>query len=216
MTTIILADDHRIVRQGLRALLDAEPDLSVVAEAADGRQAIDLVDRLRPDVLIVDLMMPVLSGLEVARRVSQRSVQTRVVLLSMYASEAYVLEALRSGATGYVLKDSGAEELVQAVREAVAGRYYLSPPLSQRALESYKQKAEATNLDPYETLTFREREVLHLAAEGHTSGEIGVQLSISSRTAEAHRTNAMRKLGLHNQTDLVRYALRRGILPPEH
>jgi DNA-binding NarL/FixJ family response regulator len=213
--TIVLADDHHLVRQGLRALLEAEPDLSIVGEAADGLKAADLVDRLKPDVLVADLMMPGLSGLEVARLVTKRSPGTKVVVLSMHANEGYVLEAMRNGANAYVLKDGTADDLVRAVREVAAGRRYLSPPLTLRAIESYLQKAEATPLDPYDTLTTREREVLHLAAEGHTNAEISSRLFISPRTVEVHRANLMRKLDLHNQTELVRYALRRGILPLE-
>ena len=212
MTTIVLADDHHIVRHGLQRLLEAEPNLSVVGEAADGREAVNLVEQLKPNVLILDLMMPGLHGLEVIRQISQRSPLTRVIVLSMYANEAYVLESLRNGAYAYVLKDSHAADVVLAVREVVADRYYLSPPLSQRALEAYRQKAEAMPLNPYETLTAREREVLQLAAEGYSSTEIAASLSISPRTVEAHRAATMRKLGLHTQTDLIRYALRRGIL----
>ena len=215
MTTIVLADDHQLVRQGFRALLEAQPDLSVVGEASDGREAIDLVDRLKPHVLIVDLRMPGLNGLEVTRRVSQRVPRTRIIVLSMHANEAYVLEALRYGADAYVLKDSSAAELVRAVREVIAERYYLSPPLSQRAIEAYLQKAESATSDPYETLTGREREVFQLAAEGNNNAEIAARLSISPRTAEAHRASIMRKLGLHTQADLIRYALRRGIIPLE-
>jgi len=215
MTTIVLADDHHIVRQGLRSLLEAEADLSVVGETGDGLEAAQLVERLRPDVLVLDLMMPGLNGLEVTRRVSQRSPQTRIVILSMHANEAHVLEALRVGAAGYVLKESTAAELVRAVREAAAGRRYLSPPLSERAIEAYMQKAESAALDSYETLTAREREVLHLVAEGHTNTEIAERLFISRRTVETHRANLMRKLDLRTQTDLISYALRRGILPME-
>ena len=215
MTTIVLADDHQVVRNGLRVLLEAEPDFSVVGEAGDGLEAVRLVERLQPDVLVLDLMMPGLNGLEVARQVSQRSPQTRVVILSMYDNEAYVLEALRAGAAAYVPKESTSAELVRAIREAVAGRRYLSPPLSERAIEIYIQKAESAALDPYETLTAREREVLHLVAEGHTNAEIAARLFVSPRTVETHRANLMRKLGLHTQTDLIRYALRRGILPME-
>jgi len=214
-TTIMLADDHRIVRQGLRALLEAEPDFHLVDEAGDGLEAVQLVERLRPDVLVLDLMMPGLSGMEVTREVSKRSPETRVIILSMHANEAYVLEALRNGAVGYVLKDSSADELVQAVREVVAGRRFLSSPLSERAIDAYVSKAQQAPLDRYETLTAREREVLHLVAEGHTNAEIADRLSISSRTAETHRANMMRKLNLQGQTDLIRYALRRGIIPME-
>jgi two-component system response regulator NreC len=215
MTTIVLADDHHVVRQGLRSLLEAEPDFSVVDETGDGLEAAQLVERLQPDVLVLDLMMPSLNGLEVTRQVSQRSPRTQVVILSMHANEAHVLEALRAGAAAYVLKESTSAELVQAVREAVAGRRYLSPPLSERAIEVYMQKAEPAVLDPYETLTAREREVLHLVVEGHTNAEIADRLFISRRTVETHRASFMRKLDLRTQTDLISYALRRGILPME-
>lgn len=213
---IVLADDHHVVREGLRALLETEPDFSIVGEAADGLATVDLVERLKPDVLVTDLMMPALSGLEVARQVALRSPTTRVVILSMYANEPYVLEALRNGAAGYVLKDSTGADLVRAVRQVLTGDRYLSPPLSARAIEAYVQKAEAGSLDIYETLTTREREILHLAAQGCSNAEVATRLSISPRTAETHRANMMRKLGLRTQADLIRYALRRGILPPEN
>jgi two-component system, NarL family, response regulator NreC len=215
MTSIVLADDHHVVRQGLRALLEAEAGFSIAGEAADGLEAADLVERLKPDVLVVDLMMPGLNGLEVTRQVSKRSPQTRVILLSMHANEGYVLEALRHGANAYVLKDCTATELTRAVREVAAGRRYLSPPLSERAIEAYLQKSKAATLDVYDTLTGREREVLQLVAEGHSNAEISSRLFISPRTVEIHRANLMRKLGLRNQTDLIRFALRRGIVPLE-
>lgn len=215
MTTIVLADDHHVVRQGLRALLEAETDFNVIGEAGDGLEAIQLIEQLRPNVLVLDLMMPGLNGLETTRQVSKHSPQTRTVILSMYANEAYVLEALSNGASAYVLKDSSSADLVHAVREVAAGRRYLSPPLSDRAIEVYQEKARAAALDKYETLTTREREVLQLAAEGHTSTEIAARLGISPRTAETHRTHLMHKLALHTQADLIRYALRRGIIPME-
>ena len=216
MIKIVLADDHTVVRQGLRALLEAEPDFSVVGEASDGLEALRLVDQLSPNVLVLDLMMPGLNGLEVARQLSKHATHPRIVVLSMYSNEAYVLEALGNGASAYVLKDSSSADLVHAVREVAAGRRYLSPPLSDRAIEAYQEKAKAATLDKYDTLTTREREVLQLAAEGHTSTEIAGRLGISSRTAEAHRSNLMHKLALHTQADLIRYALRRGIIPMEN
>lgn len=211
-TTIVLADDHQVVRQGLKALLDAEPDFRVVGEAGDGLQAVRRVEMVSPRVLVLDLMMPGLNGLDVIPRIRKCSPHTQIVVLSMYSNEAYVLEALNSGASAYVLKDSSSGELVRAVREAAAGRRYLSPPLSDRAIEVYQQKAKATSLDRYETLTTREKEVLHLAAEGHTSVEIAGRLGISGRTAETHRSNLMHKLDLHTQAELIRFALRRGIV----
>jgi DNA-binding NarL/FixJ family response regulator len=216
-TTILLADDHSMVRQGFRALLEGEKDFRIVGETGDGLEALRLAERLKPKVLVLDLMLPGLRGLEVARQVKQRGLPTNVVILSMHANEAYVLEALRNGASGYVLKDANAAELVRAVREAVSGRRYLSPPLSEPAMEAYLEKAKvAGTLDVYETLTNREREVLQLAAEGYTSAEIAGKLFISPRTVEIHRSNLMHKLGLRSQTDLIRYALQRGILPLEH
>ena len=215
MTAIVLADDHTIVRQGLRLLLEAEPDFSVVGEASDGLEVAGLVDRLRPDVLVLDLMMPGISGLEVTRNVCQQFPETRVVILSMHADESYVLAALKNGAAAYVLKDAGADDLLQAVREVVQGRRYLSSPFSQVGIDTYTKRAESTPLDVYDTLTSREREVLHLTAEGYSSTDVSGVLSISPRTAEAHRANLMRKLGFHSQADLIRYALRRGIISIE-
>ncbi len=213
--TIVLADDHHIVRQGLRALLEMEPGFQLIGEAGDGPRTIQLVKDLRPDILVLDLVMPGLNGLEVTRQVRQYSPQTRVVILSMHVNEAYVLEALRNGASGYVLKDNSADDLVRAIREVIQGHRYLSPPISTRTIEIYLQKAEDAPLDAYETLTNREREVLHLAAEGYTNNEIAARLCISPRTVETHRAHMMHKLNLRNQTDLIRYALRRGIIPLE-
>lgn len=214
MITIVLADDHQVVRQGLRALLETQEDFSIVGEAADGITAAQMVENLKPNILVLDLMMTGMNGLEVTRQVSKRSPKTIVVILSMHNNEGYVLEALRAGAKAYILKESSADELVRAIREVIAGRRYLGPPLSERVIETYLRKAESSIIDPYDTLTAREREVLHLAAQGSTNAEIAAKLFISRRTAEIHRTNMMRKLGLHTQTQLVRYAIQRGILPP--
>jgi two-component system response regulator NreC len=210
--TVVLADDHQVVRQGLKALLDAEPDLRVVGEAGDGLQAIRRVELVSPRILVLDLMMPGLNGLDVIPQIKKRSPHTQIVILSMHSTEAYVLEALSSGASAYVLKDSSSEDLLYAVRQAAAGRRYLSLPLSERALEIYQQKAEAAVLDRYETLTIREKEVLHLTAEGHSSVDIAGHLGISTRTAETHRSNLRHKLDLHSQADLIRFALRRGLI----
>lgn len=215
MATIVLAEDHHIVRQGLRALLQTEPDLHVIGEAADGQEAIGLLNRLKPDVLVLDLMMPGLGGIEVTRQVRRLSAQTHVVILSMHANEAYVLDALIAGALGYVLKRSTASDLVQAIRAALEGRRYLSPPLADRLLDNYLRTTPPDQLDPYNTLTTREREVLPLAAAGHTNAEIAERLSISTRTVEMHRGNLMKKLNLHTPADLIQYALQRGILHGE-
>jgi len=210
--TIALADDHHIVRQALRTLLETEPEFTVVAESSDGLDAVQVVERLGPAVLVADLMMPGLNGTEVARQVARRHPQTRVIILSMHVNEAHVLEALRNGAAGYVRKDATAADLIRAIREVAAGHLYLSPPFSDNAIEAYRKRAEEAAIDPYLSLSDREREVLHLAAEGLGNTELGGRLGISPRTVESHRANVMRKLGLHRQLDLVRYALRRGIV----
>ncbi len=213
MTTIILADDHPIVRRGLRSVLEVEKDFSLIGEAGDGIEAVRLVENLTPNILITDMMMPGLTGLEVTRQVRHRVPKVKIIVLSMHAAESYVLEALRNGANGYVLKDSAADELVHAIREVLAGRRYLSSQLSERAIETYIQKSESSITDSYDSLTNREREVLKLAAEGCTNNEISERLFISPRTAETHRANLMKKLSLSNHTELIRYAIRRGLLP---
>lgn len=209
-TTVVLAEDHHLVREGLRALLVAEPGLSVIGETGDGLEVVDLVGRTRPDVLVLDMMMPGLGGLDAAREVTRRFPRTRIVILSMHDAEPFVVQALRAGALAYVLKESTAGDLVRAIREVMAGRRYLSRALSPRA---YEQPALLP--DAYETLTTREREVLHLAAEGLGNPDIGRRLGISPRTAETHRAHLMRKLGLRTRPDLVAYALGRGLLPDE-
>ncbi len=212
--SLMIVDDHQVVREGLRALLERDPDFSVVGEAGTGLKVADLVDRLRPNVLLLDLMLPGLNGLEVIRQVRQRTPATRVLILSMHPDEAYVTEALRHGAAGYCLKTAKAEEVIAAVRAVAAGKHYLSPPLSDRLIEAYVQQANPPT-DAYEALTTREREVLHLAAEGHANTEIAARLGISPRTVETHRANLMRKLDLQGHADLVRYAIRRGLVSPE-
>ena len=213
MITVILADDHPLILQGVRTVLEAEPDIRVIGEAHDGLHVVDMVVRLQPDILVLDLMLPGLHGLEVTRRITQQAPRTRVIILSMHANASYVLEALRHGAVGYILKDAAAGDLVYAVRQVTAGRRYLSPSLSECALETYVQRTQATTLDRYEMLTAREREVLQLAAEGYSNPDIAARLGVSSRTVETHRANLLRKLALHTQTDLIRYALQRGLIP---
>ncbi|OGN86917.1 MAG: hypothetical protein A2X23_00865 [Chloroflexi bacterium GWC2_73_18] len=209
--SILLAEDHHVVRQGLRALLEAEPGLRLIGEAADGPQAARLVELLRPDVLVLDLVLPGLPGLEVLRLAARRSPRTRVVILSMHADPAYVSEALQAGARAYLLKESTADELLHAIREVAAGRTYLGPPLSDEAVVGYRQRAQAAGGDPYQLLTPREREVFHLAAEGLSASVIAARLVIGRRTAETHLANLMRKLGLRGRAELVRYAFRRGV-----
>lgn len=213
MIRIVLADDHEIVRQGIKAVLGKEPGFRVVGEAKDGVEAVNLVQNLKPDVLILDLMMPGINGMEVTRQVKKKSPRSRVIILSMYSNEAYVLECLKSGAEGYVLKGSASNDLIEAVRQVTKGRRFLSPPLSEEALDIYTEMSKGSAIDPYDTLTSRERETLQMAAEGLSSVEIAERLSISPRTVEVHRANMMRKLGINSQTELVRYAIQRGILP---
>jgi DNA-binding NarL/FixJ family response regulator len=213
--SIVLADDHPIVRRGLRSLLGTESDFSIVGEAGDGLETVRLVERLHPDVLVLDQMMPGLSGLDALRIIRQRSPRTRVVILSMYSNNAFIAEALKNGATSYVLKSCTEENLVRAVREAAGGRRFLSPQVSEAAIDAYIEQTRAGPFDPHETLTAREREVLQLLAEGNTNPQIANRLHISQRTVENHRANLMRKLGLQNYSEVIRYALRRGLIALE-
>jgi DNA-binding NarL/FixJ family response regulator len=208
----MLADDHQVVLEGLKALLAAEDDLKVIGEANDGLSVLPLVEKLRPAVLVLDLMMPGMNGLEVTRLLHQKVPGTKIVVLSMHANEAYVVEALRNGAAGYVLKQAEGRELVKAIRAVTEGRRYLSPPLTEDTLAHYERQSSGGELDPYDTLSSRERQVLQLAAEGLTNSEIGDKLSIGKRTVETHRANLIRKLGLKSQAELVKYALRRGLV----
>jgi two-component system response regulator NreC len=215
MPTILLADDHALVRQGLRVLLGEEPEFNVIGEAGSGLEAIRLCADLKPDVLVLDIMLEDVSGIEVARQVKESCPRTAVVVLSMYGDKKHVLEALQAGAKAYVVKKSVSSELVQAVREALVGRRYLGPSLADVVVDAYLEKAESGPADPYDSLSNREREVVHLAAHGFTNAEIAERLCISRRTVETHRANAMRKLDLGSHTELLRYALQRGILPPD-
>jgi DNA-binding NarL/FixJ family response regulator len=210
MTTTIIADDHEIVRRGLRSLLESH-NCRIIAEAADGLAAAQAVEKLKPNLLFLDLNMPRLHGLEVLKQVRTSSPGTRVIVLSMHNDEPYVIEALRAGAAAYLLKGSESEDIAQALKEVLAGRRYLSAPLSEWAINALATRvAEAS--DPLSTLSPREREVLQFATEGYDNPEIAEKLFISPRTAETHRTNLMRKLGLQSQTDLVRFAIRKGLL----
>ena len=213
MIKIVLADDHQVVRKGLRALLGAEPDFNVVGEAGDGLESLRLVEELQPDILVLDLMMSGINGLEVTRQLNKKNSRTGIVILSMHNNEAYVLEALRSGAKAYILKESSPEELVHAIKEVSSGRRYLSSPLTERAIEAYTQRTEVKPIDPYDQLTTREREILQLTAQGITNVDIASRLYISPRTVETHRTNLMRKLSLHNHTQLIQFAIQHGIIP---
>jgi two-component system, NarL family, response regulator NreC len=208
---ILLVEDHKIVREGIQRIIAAEPDMTIVGEAMDGLMAVEKAFRLKPDLVILDLSLPGLGGLDVALQVKRRLPNTRIVVLSMHATEAHTLAALRNGALAYVLKDSGSSELIRAVHEAMAGRCFLDPAIAERAIVEYQHKASEMPSGRYECLSMREREVLHLAAEGFTSAGIAARLFISTRTAEHHRAAALRKLGLRGPMALARFAVEQGI-----
>jgi DNA-binding NarL/FixJ family response regulator len=214
--TVLLAEDHTVVRQGLRMVLEAEPDVRVVGEVDDGLKVADMCEQLKPLVLVLDLGLPGLHGLEVIRQLGRRSPDVRVLVLSMHAHEEYVLGAIANGASGYLLKGCDAAELVAATRTVAAGGRHVSSAVVTPRVDALLrgQSVDEPVTDPYATLTPREREVLSLMAEGYSNAEIGERLFVSSRTVETHRANVMHKLNLRNQTEVVRFALRRGILPP--
>jgi DNA-binding NarL/FixJ family response regulator len=213
MIRVVLADDHHLVRQGLRALLEKAGDIEVVAEAADGQEAIALVERLLPDVLVLDIAMPHLNGVEAVGRLRGLKVKTRALILSMYTDDTLVRQALRNGANGYLLKRAVADELLLAVRAVARGDTYLSPevagPLLTPLVTGLPGGEAATPLDH---LTAREREVLQLIAEGHTNREIATHLYLSEKTVEKHRGHLMAKLQLHDTAALVRFAIRHGLV----
>jgi DNA-binding NarL/FixJ family response regulator len=213
--SVLLAADHRVLREAVRALLDGKPSLRVVGEAADAAQAAELASQLLPDVLLVQLLVPVLAGIDLARRLKRSKLATRVVVLAAAADEASAAAAMANGVDGYVGGSASAADLVQAIHDAASGRRYLSPPFTEQQLERYTSRATHSGADLYGSLTARERQVLELAAQGLRNREIAERLGISPRTAESHRAKVMSKLGLRREADLVRFALRHGILPLE-
>lgn len=214
MISVLLADDHPLILHGLSDLFAASPDLHIAGTVLDGSRVVETVARLAPDVLLLDLMMPGVNGMEIIQQTARSHPATRIIVLSMHANIAYVWEALRNGAAGYVLKCAKSEELVLAVREAAAGRRFLGTSISKHELQNYAKKMQQHGLEPHHMLTRREQQVLQHVAEGHTSAEIAQQLDIGIRTVETHRANLLLKLGLRNQTELVRYAIRHGIIAP--
>lgn len=211
---VLVADDHALVRAGIRALLQALPDIEVVAEAGDGREILPLIETHHPDVVLMDIAMPGMNGLEAAARVARDCPAVRVVILSMHASEEYVLQALRAGAGGYLLKDAATPELELAIRAVARGETYLSPRVSKHVVAEYIQRV-AGEAGPLELLTPRQREVLQLLAEGRTTKEIAQRLDISVKTVETHRAQLMARLDIHDVAGLVRYAVRVGLVSPD-
>ena len=211
---VLLADDHALLRKGIRAVLAALPGVDVVAETADGREALSLIERLQPDVAVLDVTMPGLNGLEVAVRTASVAPRTKVLILSMHAGEAYVAQALRAGVAGYLLKDAADDELPMAVKAIARGDVYLSPKISRQVVERYVKSASAEP-DPLAGLTTRQREILQLVAEGKSSKEIAALLELSVKTVESHRGQIMERLGVHDVTGLVRFAIRVGLVSPE-
>lgn len=205
---ILLADDHAVVRQGFKMILDAQPDMEIVGEAGNGREAVELAQKLKPDVVVMDVAMPELNGIEATRRVMEAVTHARVLALSMHKDSVYVREVLRAGARGYLLKDSGAADLVSAVRAVARGEGYLSPAVSDAVLDDYRKHVT----DPIDRLSSREREVLQMLAEGKTNKEIAAVLNLSVYTVDAHRGRIMEKLNLHSINELVRFAVRNGLI----
>jgi DNA-binding NarL/FixJ family response regulator len=206
---VLIVDDHAILREGIRALLALQDDIGIVGEAADGREAVDKARQLEPDVILMDVAMPLMDGLEATRRIRKENPKAKILILTQYDNKEYVLSSIKSGASGCVPKRAVASELVSAIRAVHRGDSFLYPSVTKFLVEDYLQRVEE---DPYDQLTAREREILKLVAEGRTSREIAGLLSVSVKTVLGHRTNLMEKLGIHNRTELIKYAIRKGLI----
>ena len=210
---IVLADDHTILREGLRALLSANANFKVVGEARDGREAVRCVEKLGPDLILMDLSMPRMSGMDAIREIKKRYPKTKIIALTVHKTEEYLLTTLQAGANGYVLKDATHDELILAIKNVMGGKSYLSPGVSEKVIEGYLKGKESTgSLSSWETLSQREREVLKLIAEGYKNKEIAEDMCISLKTVEKHRANLMKKLDLHNAAALTVYAVEKGLV----
>jgi DNA-binding NarL/FixJ family response regulator len=213
ITRILVADDHALVREGLKRVLDHEPDLAVVAEAADGAEAVEQALDETIDLAVLDISMPRKTGLQAARELSRRRPELRTLIISMYENEQFLFEALKAGASGYVLKSGAEDDIIEACRAAIRGQSFLYPSAVDTLIRDYIERAEQRG-DDFELLTPRELEVLKLIAEGHSSKDIASILVISVKTVDQHRTNMLDKLGMHDRVDLTRYAIRRGLIEP--
>ena len=210
---ILLADDHNIMRQGLRLLLERQPGFEVVGEAADGRQAVERAEAMKPDVVVLDIAMPKLSGIDAAQQISALLPHAAIIILSMHSDEGYVLRALKAGARGYVLKDSAENGLIETIKAVSAGKAFFSPEISKILVEDYVREMKKRGAeDSYELLTSREREILHMLAEGKSNKDIATVLNLSLYTVETHRRNLQDKLNLHSIAELILYAVRKGII----
>ena len=210
---IVLAEDHTILREGLRALLSANPNFEIIGEAQNGREAVRCVEKLEPDLLLMDLSMPRMSGMDAIREIKRRYPEVKIIALTVHKTEEYLLTTLKAGADGYVLKDATHEELVMAIKNVMRGKSYLSPGVSEKVIEGYLSGRESNrSASPWETLSQREREVLKLIAEGFKNKEIAEDLCISLKTVEKHRANLMKKLDLHNAATLTVYAVQKGLV----
>lgn len=210
-TRILLADDHRIIREGLRSLLQKQPDMEVVDEAEDGLTAVRLTEKLRPDIVIMDIGMPDLNGIEAARQIIARAKDVKVIALSMHSDKRFVLEMLKAGASGYLLKDCAFEELINAIRTVCAGQIYLSQRVTGVVVDEYLHNRPTNDTSAYNLLSAREREVLQLLAEGNTTKNIAASLHVSTKTIETHRQQIMEKLNLHSVAELTKYAVKEGL-----
>jgi two-component system, NarL family, response regulator NreC len=208
--SVLIADDHRLVRDGLKTIIDSSNDIHVVGEASNGLEVLKKVEELKPNVILLDISMPKLNGMEAARRIRKEHPETKILILTMHEEEEYALKMVRLGVSGYLLKDSTALEVMEAIRSVYNGKAFFSPQIAKVIAESYRE-AVAGKEDPYERLNDREREILQLITEGHTNKQIAEILFISPKTVDNHRTNLMRKLDIHSTADLVRWATKRGI-----
>jgi DNA-binding NarL/FixJ family response regulator len=214
-TTVLLVDDHTILREGLRMVLDAQPGITVVGEAEDGRQAVDMAEELHPQIVVMDIAMPNMNGAEATRQIKRKIPGTRVLILTMHQDRQYLAQIVEAGAIGAVLKRAAGTELVEAVKAAARGESFFSPAIASMMEEDYRFGLAREGIDESEKLTPREREILQLAAEGKSNKEIAELLDLSIKTVQTHRAHLMQKLGAHDRTDLVKYAIQKGIIAPQ-